>query len=81
MTREWLLSHNIEDASEIISFNTELENQLHQIKIEKDELAMLNDNLYQKLDVQATENHKLKEDLHGNFFIFFFCLFYKLFFY
>ena len=48
MTRDWLQNHNIDDASEIISYNNELETQLTRAKSEKDELSILNENLSEK---------------------------------
>ena len=63
------MSHDIDDASEIISHNADLENQITHLKNEKEELNILNDGLYQKLDQNQSENHKLKEELHGSYFM------------
>ena len=66
-TREWLLTHNIEETSEIITANTELENQVSTVKSERDELAILNENLNERCDMLITQNGKLKSQLHGEF--------------
>lgn len=64
-TREWLLTHNIEETSEIITANTELEQQVTTVKSERDELAILNENLNERCDMLITQNGKLKSQLHG----------------
>ena len=68
MTRDWLQNHNIDDASEIISYNNELETQLTRAKIEKDELSILNENLSEKCDMLTSQNSQLKAQLHGMYF-------------
>ena len=65
MTRDWLQNHNIDDASEIISYNNELETQLTRAKSEKDELSILNENLSEKCDMLTSQNSQLKAQLHG----------------
>ena len=65
MTRDWLQNHNIDDASEIISYNNELETQLTRAKSEKDELSILNESLSEKCDMLTSQNSQLKAQLHG----------------
>ena len=69
MTRDWLQNHNIDDASEIISYNNELETQLTRAKSEKDELSILNENLSEKCDMLTSQNSQLKAQLHGMFLL------------
>jgi chromosome segregation ATPase len=64
MTRDWLQNHNIDDASEIISYNNELETQLTRAKSDKDELFILNENLSEKCDMLTSQNSQLKAQLH-----------------